>query len=130
LILLEVKVGTVPAIEIVSPGIGSGIFKEAIQMNGQAKALIPALIGIIILLLVGITGFDMPRVRQATVIAETRAVTLENSRHQALGTAFRIEADAAVRELNADIAAELVMELKHQPAVVVAQNTTTKRDRS
>ena len=45
-------------------------------MNSQAKALIPALIGIITLLLAGVTGIDLPRVRQATEIAETRAVTL------------------------------------------------------
>jgi hypothetical protein len=98
-------------------------------MNRQAKALIPALIGIVILLLVGITGVDLPRVRQATAIAETRAVTLEHYSNQVLGTAFRNEADASVREMNADIAAELAMELKQQPAVVVAQNTATNHER-
>ena len=98
-------------------------------MNSQAQALIPALIGIITLLLAGVTGFDLPRVRQATEIAETRAVTLETYRHQALGNAFRNDADAVVREMSADIAAELAVELKHQPAVVVAQNTAINRER-
>ena len=98
-------------------------------MKGQAKLLIPALIGILTLLLAGVTGIDLPRVRQATEIAETRAVTMETYSHQALGTAFRAEADTAVRELSAGITADLAVDLKHQPAVVVAQNTAIKRER-
>ena len=98
-------------------------------MKSQAKALIPALIGIVTLLLAGVTGIEMPRVRQATVIAETRAVTLEDYSHQVLGSAFRADADKAVRDMNAGIAADLALELKHQPAVVVAQNTAISKER-
>ena len=97
-------------------------------MNSQAKALIPALIGIITLLLAGVTGTELPRVRQATEIAETRAVTLEDYRHQSLGTAFRSDADKAVRDMSAGISADLALELKHQPTVVIAQNPAIKRE--
>jgi hypothetical protein len=98
-------------------------------MKGQAKLLIPALIGILTLLLAGVTGIELPRVRQATEIAETRAVTMETYSRQALGTAFRTEADEAVRDLSAGITADLAVDLKHQPTVVVAQNTAIKRER-
>ncbi|MGI9292084.1 MAG: hypothetical protein ACR2QG_12520 [Gammaproteobacteria bacterium] len=98
-------------------------------MNSQAKAVIPALIGIITLLLAGATGIDLPRVRQATVIAETRAVTLEDYSHQALGSAFRADADNAVRDMSAGIAADLALDLKHQPSVVIAQNKAVDRER-
>jgi len=99
-------------------------------MNSQAKALIPALIGIATLLLAGVTGIDLPRVsKQATVIAETRAVTLEDYNRQGLGTSFRSDADAAARSMSEGIAADLAVELKHQPSVVVARTHTGKRDR-
>ena len=59
-------------------------------MNGQAKVLIPALIGIITLLLTGVTGIRLlPGEQQAIQIAETRAITLEAQNHQTLATAFR-----------------------------------------
>jgi hypothetical protein len=103
--------------------------KEVLEMKGQAKVLIPALIGIAILLLAGITGNKLPRVRQATEIAETRAITLENYRHQELGMAFRADADTAAREMGLNIAADLTVELKHQPSRVVAQATAIKRER-
>ena len=99
-------------------------------MNSQAKALIPALIGIITLLLAGVTGVDMPRVsRQATVIAETRAITLEEAYRQDLGNAFRTDADAAAREMGVSIAEDLAVELKHQPSISVAQADTAKHER-
>ena len=98
-------------------------------MKGQAKVLIPALIGIAILLLAGITGNNLPRVRQAKEIMEARAVTLEDYRRQELGTAFRTDADAAARDMGINIAADLAIELKHQPSRVVAQATTLKRER-
>ena len=98
-------------------------------MNSQAKALIPALIGITALLLAGVTGTDLPRVRQASVVAETRAVTLDDYRHQELSDAFRDDADAAARDMGLSIAADLAVELKHQPSVVTANATTAKRDR-
>ena len=98
-------------------------------MNSQVKALIPALIGIIALLLAGVTGTDLPRVRQASEIAETRAVTLDDYRHQELGNAFREDADAAARDMGLSIAADLALELKPQPSVVTANATATKSDR-
>ena len=99
-------------------------------MNSQAKALIPALVGITALLLAGVTGTDLPRLsRQATSIAEVRAVTLEDYNHQVLGTSIRTDADAAALDMSEGIAADLAVELKHQPSVVVAQANTAKGDR-
>ncbi len=98
-------------------------------MNSQTKTLILALGGIVALLLAGVSGIDLPRVRQATSIAETRAVTMEDYRHQTLGNAFREDADAVAREMSQSIAADLTVELKHLPSVVVAQNASTYRDR-
>lgn len=98
-------------------------------MKGQAKVLIPALIGIAILLLAGITGIHLPRVRQATEIAETHAVTLEDYRHQELDTAFRAEANTAARDMGLSIAADLALELKHQPSTLFAQATAANRER-
>ncbi len=98
-------------------------------MNGQTKIVILALGGIVTLLLAGVAGIDLPRVRQATTIAETRAVTMEDYRHQALGNAFREGADAAVSEMTQSITADLTVELKHVPSVEVAQNAAGYRER-
>lgn len=94
-------------------------------MKGQAKALIPALTGIITLLLTGIAGcVCTPGEQQATNIAETRAVTIEEYRNQVLGAEFRMEADEVVRQTEKRIAAELKAELKVNavPALAAADN--------
>jgi hypothetical protein len=98
-------------------------------MKGQAKILIPAAIGILTLLLAGLMGIDMPRVRQATEIAETRAV-LNGGNALALDTAFRADADNAARSMGMSITGDLVVELKHQPSIKIASATDVKRDRS
>ena len=90
-------------------------------MNGQTKALIPASIGIIILLLTGITGMQfVSGEKQATRIAETRAITMEAQSRQALTTAFREGANKAVLQTEIDIAADLAVELKHAPLMLTA----------
>ena len=90
-------------------------------MNGQAKALIPALIGIITLLLTGITGIQLvPGEQQAISIAETRAITLEAESRQALGTAIRDEANAVVLQTQIDVAEDLAVELKRTPPTLFA----------
>ena len=92
-------------------------------MNGQAKALIPALIGIITLLLTGITGIKLvPGEQQAIQIAETRAITQEAYSRQELGTAIRDGADAAALQTGIGVAADLAVELKHVPANVIAMS--------
>ena len=92
-------------------------------MNGQTKALIPALIGIITLLLTGIAGtLVLPGEQQAIQIAETRAITLEQKSHQELATAFREDAEAAAVQTSMDIAADLAVELRHSPAVLTAMS--------
>jgi len=96
-------------------------------MNGQAKVLIPALIGIFTLLLTGITGISfLPGEQQAIQIAETRAITLEAQNRQVLGTAFRSGADAAARQIEVVTAADLAIELKHVPVLLVAQSAPAK----
>ena len=99
-------------------------------MIGQAKASIPALIGIIILLLAGITGIIVtPGEQQATAIAETRAVTLEQYSHQKLGTEFRMQADKAVQETGLNIAAELAVDISKTPTPQLVAAETAHRDR-
>ncbi|MBS94899.1 MAG: hypothetical protein CL799_10705 [Chromatiales bacterium] len=99
-------------------------------MKGQAKALIPALIGIITLLLTGITGgISTPGEQQAINIAETRAVTIEQYRNQELGAAFRMEADAAARQTGLSIAADLAVTLKGNAAPTLAAAKSVHRDK-
>jgi ferric-dicitrate binding protein FerR (iron transport regulator) len=99
-------------------------------MIGQNKALILAAIGIVAVLLAGLTGTDLPRTRQAnTAVAETRAITLEDRSRHELDTAFRADADTAAREMGLSIAADLTVELKHKPSVAIAQNLLGKYDR-
>ena len=98
-------------------------------MKGQAKALIPALIGIVILLLAGIGGIDLPRLKQATVIAETRAITPEAQNRDELDKAFHAEAEAAATDMGLSIAADLAVELKRNPTTMVAQNKSFHRER-
>lgn len=97
-------------------------------MKGQTKVLIPALIGITALLLAGVMGIDMPRMRQATEIAETRAVPMSANALE-LDTAFRAEADAAVLEVTNSIAADLAVDLKHLPSIKLADTRSVNGDR-
>jgi hypothetical protein len=99
-------------------------------MKGQAKALIPALIGIITLLLAGITGcVGAPGEQQATEIGETRAVTVEQYRHQELETMFRTEADTAARQTGLSIAADLTVGLKNKPVLRLAATEPAHREK-
>ena len=92
-------------------------------MNGQAKALILASIGIITLLLTGITGISfLPGEQQAIQIAETRAITLEAHGRQMLATAIREGADAAALQTEIGVAADLAVELKHVSATLIAMS--------
>ena len=91
-------------------------------MNGQAKALIPASIGIITLLLTGITGIRIvPGEQQAIQIAETRAITVEARAHQELASAFRDSADSAATQMGEDVAADLAVRLERPLPALVAQ---------
>ena len=90
-------------------------------MNGQTKALILASIGNITLLLTGITGMQfVSGEKQATRIAETRAITMEAQSRQTLTTAFRDGANKAALQTEIDVAADLAMELKHAPLMLTA----------
>jgi len=97
-------------------------------MNGQAKVLIPALIGIITLLLTGVAGISLlPGEQQAIQIAETSAITLEAQNRQVLGAAFRDGADAAAQQMEIGTTADLAVELKHVPVLLVAKSAPANR---
>ncbi len=99
-------------------------------MNGQAKALVPALIGIITLLLTGITGCGSTSGEQQAInIAETRAVTIEQHRYQELDTAFRMEADKAAREIRLEIATDLAVDINSDSFVQLAAAQAAHRER-
>ena len=92
-------------------------------MKGQARALIPALIGIVPLLLVGITGYvNSSGGQQATHIATTSAATYDERQRMELADSFRADAKAAADELSASVAADLAVELTHTPTLLVASS--------
>jgi hypothetical protein len=99
-------------------------------MNGQVKAVIPALIGIVPLLLAGITGYvNSSGGQQATAIAETRAITLETDLRQKLATAFRADAESAAMQVSDSVAADLAIELRHRPSQLVAASAGGSQER-
>jgi len=90
-------------------------------MKGQAKALIPASIGIAILLLTGISGVVLkPGEQQATYTA-SQSVDPDQGRNEMLGAAFRSSADTAALQTSADVAADLAIDLRRAPGNVVAK---------
>jgi hypothetical protein len=99
-------------------------------MKGQAKAMIPALIGIVPLLLAGITGFvNSSGGQQTTAIAETRAVTLEEHQRMQLGDSVRADAEAAADALFDDVAADLSVGLTYSPTLLIASSDGGLNDR-
>lgn len=98
-------------------------------MKGQAKALIPALIGIIPLLLAGITGYVNRSGEQITDIAETYALTAEQHKRETLAGSVRADADAAANELCNEVIADLALELTYTPAQLVALSNANAKER-
>jgi len=99
-------------------------------MNGQAKAVIPALIGIVPLLLAGITGYvNSSGEQQATNIAETRAMTIEQHQRAQLADAVRADAKVAARELSDDVVADLSVKLTAAPSLLIAASDAYGRER-
>lgn len=84
-------------------------------MNGQAKVLIPALIGIAILLLTGISGVFQPPGEQQATFTASQAVSPGEGRREMLGAAFRSEADTAALQTSMDVAADLAIDLQTAP---------------
>ena len=92
-------------------------------MNGQARALIPAVIGILPLLLAGITGFvNSSGEQQITDIAETYAVTAEQHQRMNLADSVRADAECAANKLGDDVVADLAIELTHTPSYLIASS--------
>ena len=82
------------------------------------------------LLLAGITGILVtPGEEQATAIAETRAVTVEQYRHQELEAAFKTEANEAAKATSLSIAADLAVEVNAKPVPQLVAADTAHSDR-
>lgn len=99
-------------------------------MIGQARALIPALIGIVPLLLAGITGFvNSSGEMQINDIAETYAVTSAEHQRMELADAVRADAESAANKLGDDVVADLTIELKHTPSFLIASSDAGAKER-
>ena len=99
-------------------------------MKGQARALIPALVGIVPLLLAGITGFvSSSGEQQINTIAETTAVTAEQHVRNELADSVRAGADVAAVKLGNDIVADLTVELTHTPSFLIASSEADAKER-
>lgn len=93
-------------------------------MKGQAKALIPALIGIAPLLLAGITGYVKSSGEpQATHIAAASTVTDEQRLRMDLADSFRADAEAAAKDMHDSVAEDLAVKLTYTPSLLVAAST-------
>ena len=99
-------------------------------MKGQAKALIPALIGITPLLLAGITGYvNSSGGQQTPAIAETQALTAEQHQRKVLAEAVYDGAEAAAMKLSGDVAEDLTVELTYTPSLLIASSSANANDR-
>ena len=99
-------------------------------MKGQAKAMIPALIGITPLLLAGITGYVISSGgQQATQIAATRAVTHEEQPLMHLTDSFRTDAMQAAKELGDGVAADLAIDLTRTSSLLLAASEAAAEER-
>jgi hypothetical protein len=104
--------------------------KKDTAMNGQNRARLKALAATVILLLTGITACNSePRAEQAITIAETLTVTLQKSQYSELGKAFHKSAEGAALNTEKTVTQNLVLRLKHQPAILVARTMTADRER-
>jgi len=99
-------------------------------MKGQAKAMIPALIGITPLLLAGITGYVISSGgQQATQIAATRAVTHAEYSRSHLADTFRADATQAAKELSDSVAADLAIDLTRTSSLLLAASEAAAEER-
>ena len=103
-------------------------------MNGQTRARLAALVGVVALLLTGITVYEVGYDRksgaeQAIEIAETLNVTQISRTRDGLGKAFHNDARQAKLHMQKMVAADLAQTLNRQPAVLVAKTTIRKSDR-
>lgn len=90
-------------------------------MKGQAKALIPALIGIAILLLTGISGVFLPTGEQSGTATMSKAASPEKGRREILSAAIRSDADTAALQTYRDVAADIATDLQRPPKYMTAK---------
>ena len=93
-------------------------------MQGKAKALVPALIGIAILLLTGISGVFLQPGEQQVTFTVSQAVTPEKGQRQNLDAAIRSDADKAALQTYMDVAADMATDLQRPPQYVIARADT------
>jgi hypothetical protein len=93
-------------------------------MKGKVKALVPASIGIAILLLIGISGVILqPGTKQATFTV-SHVATANSGQRQNLDAAIRSDADKAALQTYMDVAADMATDLQRPPQYVIAQADT------
>ena len=88
-------------------------------MKGQAKALIPALIGIAIL--TGISGVFLPTGEQPATATMSPAASSEKGQRSLLGAAIRSDADTAALQTYRDVAADMATDLQRPPKYMTAK---------
>jgi len=93
-------------------------------MKGKAKALVPASIGIAILLLIGISGIFLRPGQQHATFTVSQAVTPEKGQRQNLDAVIRSDANKAALQTYMDVAADMATDLQRPPRYVIAQADT------
>jgi len=96
-------------------------------MNAQQQATvsIPTLIRIFTLLITLAAGAIVALSEEQVIqIPETRAITLEEQSRQALDRAIHDGAKEAALQTGLGIAADLAVELKHAPVMLIATSET------
>jgi hypothetical protein len=90
-------------------------------MKGQAKALIPALIGIAILLLTGISGVFLPTGERPATSTMSQAAGPEQGQREILSAAIRSEANTAALQAYRNVAADIATDLQRPPKYMISK---------
>lgn len=99
-------------------------------MKGQARAMIPALIGIAPLLLAGITGYvNSSGGQQATHIAAISKVTEGQRLRMELADSIHTDARLAAEEIRDSVTADLAVKLTRTPSRLMALADAEPKDR-
>lgn len=93
-------------------------------MKGKAKALIPASIGIAILLLAGVSGVLWQPDEEQVTFTVSQAAGSAKGQRQNMDAAIRSDADQAALQTYMDVAADMATDLQRPPQYVIAQADT------
>lgn len=90
-------------------------------MKGKTKALIPASIGIAILLLAGISGVLLQPAEEQVTFTVSQVASPAKGQSQNLDATIRSDADQAALQTYMDVAADMATDLQRPPRYVIAQ---------